>query len=53
VIVYDEEIPVRYYTLDFIHLTREGHAMIAAWLLPRIMAVVERREHAPGKLSGR
>ncbi|HEY8441085.1 MAG TPA: GDSL-type esterase/lipase family protein [Xanthobacteraceae bacterium] len=53
VIVYDEEIPVRYYTLDFIHLTREGHAMIAAWLLPRIMAVLERREHAPGKLSGR
>ena len=28
VIVYDEEIPVRYYTLDFIHLTREGHAMM-------------------------
>jgi acyl-CoA thioesterase-1 len=53
VIVYDEEIPVRYYTLDFIHLTREGHAMIAAWLLPRIMGIVGRREHAPGKLSGR
>ena len=26
VIVYDDEIPLRYYTLDFIHLTREGHA---------------------------
>jgi hypothetical protein len=25
-----DEIPLRYYTLDFIHLTREGHAMIAA-----------------------
>jgi hypothetical protein len=27
VIVYDDEIPLRYYTIDFIHLTREGHAM--------------------------
>jgi acyl-CoA thioesterase I len=43
VIVYDEEIPLRYYTLDFIHLTREGHAMIAAWLLPRVKTIVERR----------
>src|SRR5438874_2882702 len=43
VIVYDEEIPLRYYTLDFIHLTRAGHAMIAAALLPRVIAVVERR----------
>jgi acyl-CoA thioesterase-1 len=34
VIVYDEEIPLRYYTFDFIHLTDEGHAMIAATLLP-------------------
>jgi acyl-CoA thioesterase-1 len=38
VAIYDEEIPLRYYTLDFIHLTQEGHAMIAAALLPRIMA---------------
>jgi hypothetical protein len=56
VIVYDEEIPLRYYTLDFIHLTREGHAMIAAWLLPRIMAVAERRRGLAvhdGKLSRR
>ena len=43
VIVYDEEIPLRYYTFDFIHLTGEGHAMIAATLLPRIMAVIHRR----------
>jgi acyl-CoA thioesterase I len=43
VIVYDEGIPLRYYTLDFIHLTRAGHAMIAAALLPRVIAVVERR----------
>jgi acyl-CoA thioesterase-1 len=43
VIVYDEEIPLRYYTIDFIHLTREGHAMIASALLPRIMAILDRR----------
>ena len=42
VVTYDEEIPLRYYTLDFIHLTREGHAMIAAALLPRIMALAGR-----------
>jgi acyl-CoA thioesterase-1 len=29
VIVYDENIPLRYYTINFIHWTREGHAMIA------------------------
>jgi acyl-CoA thioesterase-1 len=43
VVVYDEEIPLRYYTLDFIHLTREGHAMIAAALLPRVLILIERR----------
>ena len=43
VIVYDEEIPLRYYAFDFIHLTGEGHAMIAATLLPRIMATINRR----------
>ena len=43
VIVYDDEIPLRYYTIDFIHLTREGHAMIAAALLPRVMTLIERR----------
>ena len=41
VIVYDDEIPLRYYTIDFIHLTPEGHAMIAAALLPRVMAILE------------
>jgi acyl-CoA thioesterase-1 len=43
VIVYDEEIPLRYYTIDFIHLTREGHAMIAAALLPQVMTILDRR----------
>ena len=43
VIVYDAEIPLRYYTLDFIHLTGEGHAMIAAALLPRVMTTIGRR----------
>ena len=42
VVVYDE-IPLRYYTLDFIHLTREGHAMIATALLPRVITLIERR----------
>lgn len=42
VIVYDENIPQRYYTLDFIHWTREGHAMIAAALLPRVLAMLDR-----------
>src|SRR5262249_41096936 len=28
VIVYDEWIPLRYRTLDFIHLTHEGHARV-------------------------
>jgi acyl-CoA thioesterase-1 len=56
VIVYDEEIPLRYYTLDFIHLTRAGHAMIASWLLPRVMAIIERRNGAAsthGRVSRR
>jgi acyl-CoA thioesterase I len=43
VIVYDENIPMRYYTIDFIHLTREGHAMIAAAVLPRVLAILDRR----------
>ncbi len=42
VVVYDEDIPLRYYTFDFIHLTREGHRMIAEALLPRIMALITR-----------
>jgi acyl-CoA thioesterase-1 len=40
VIVYDEQIPLRYYTLDFIHWTREGHALIAATLIPRVLATL-------------
>jgi acyl-CoA thioesterase-1 len=42
VVVFDEDIPLRYYTFDFIHLTREGHAMIAAALLPRVIAIAGR-----------
>ena len=41
VIVYDEEIPWRY-VFDGIHLTSEGHAMIATALLPRVMAFVRK-----------
>ena len=47
VIVYDEDIPLRYYTIDFIHLTREGHAMIAVTLLPKVVAIVNRRPTQP------
>jgi acyl-CoA thioesterase-1 len=47
VIVYDEPIPLRYYTLDFIHLTHEGHGMIAAALLPRVMEQAGRRSQRP------
>jgi acyl-CoA thioesterase-1 len=42
VIVYDDDIPLRYYALDFIHLTGEGHAMIATALLPRVMTTIGR-----------
>ena len=38
VIVYDEEIPWKY-VFDGIHLTPTGHQMIAASLLPRVMAL--------------
>lgn len=47
VIVYDEDIPLRFYTIDFIHLTREGHAMIAGTLLPRVAAIASRRPTQP------
>jgi acyl-CoA thioesterase-1 len=47
VIVYDDPIPLRYYTLDFIHLTHEGHGMIAAALLPRVMEQASRRSRRP------
>ena len=46
VIVYDDDIPLRYYALDFIHLTGEGHAMIAAALLPRVMQAIGRPAHS-------
>jgi acyl-CoA thioesterase I len=42
-IVYDEEIPPRYYAFDFIHLTADGHAFIASQLLPRVLAVIDPR----------
>jgi len=38
VIVYDEEIPWNY-VFDGIHLTPTGHRMIAASLLPKVMAL--------------
>ena len=43
VIVYDEVMPLQYRTLDLIHFTEQGHAIIAAALLPRVMEVLERR----------
>jgi len=46
VIVFDEDIPLRYRTIDSIHLTREGHAMIAAALLPRVLALIDRQRGA-------
>jgi acyl-CoA thioesterase I len=42
VIVYDNDIPWRY-VFDGIHLTPAGHQMIAAALLPRVLAVVNMR----------
>lgn len=49
VVVYDEEIPWRY-VFDGIHLTPEGHAMIANALLPRVLATIRsgRRPANPG-----
>lgn len=44
VIVYDEVIPSRYYAFDFIHLTEAGHAMIAASLMPQVLAIIRRRQ---------
>jgi acyl-CoA thioesterase I len=51
VIVYDDEIPLRYYALDFIHLTGEGHAMIAAALLPRVLTAIGRRSNTASPSS--
>jgi hypothetical protein len=36
VIVYDEVMPLQYRALDFIHFTQQGHAIIAAALLPQV-----------------
>jgi acyl-CoA thioesterase I len=43
VIVYDEEMPLRYRAFDLIHFTEQGHAIIAAALLPRVMEILEHR----------
>jgi acyl-CoA thioesterase I len=43
VIVYDEVMPLQYRALDLIHFTQQGHAIIAAALLPRVMEILERR----------
>jgi acyl-CoA thioesterase-1 len=43
VIVYDEVVAPRYYGFDRIHFTAEGHAMIAASLLPKVTAVARRQ----------
>src|SRR5262249_2332630 len=40
VIVFDPVIPSEYYAWDRIHLTVEGHAWIAASLLPQVLAVL-------------
>jgi acyl-CoA thioesterase-1 len=47
VIVYDEVMPLQYRTLDLIHFTEQGHAIIAAALLPRVMEILERRRGGP------
>ena len=44
VILWDEVIPSQYYAFDFIHLTNEGHAMIAESLLPRVLEIAKRRQ---------
>jgi acyl-CoA thioesterase-1 len=46
VIVFDQEMPARFYTLDFIHFTYDGHTHIATELLPRVIEVVQRRAKA-------
>jgi hypothetical protein len=46
VIVYDEEMPLRYRAFDLMHFTHQGHAIIAAALLPRVMEILDRRRSA-------
>ena len=43
VIVYDEVMPLQYRALDLVHFTEQGHAIIAAALLPRVMEILDRR----------
>src|SRR6266446_1849262 len=43
VIVYDEEMPLRYRGFDLMHFTHQGHAIIAAALVPRVMEILDRR----------
>lgn len=54
VIVFDPVIPPQYYAWDGIHLTVEGHAWIAASLLPQVLAAVRPAAKpltsAPGKV---
>jgi acyl-CoA thioesterase-1 len=45
VIVYDEEMPLRYRAFDLIHFTYEGHSMIAAAVLPRVIEILDRRRN--------
>jgi len=49
VIVYDEEMPLRYRAFDLMHYTYQGHAIIAAALLPRVMATFQ----SPSAVNGR
>src|SRR5437764_11718940 len=43
VIVYDEEMPLRYRAFDLMHFTHQGHAIIAAALVPRVIEILDRR----------
>jgi len=51
VIVYDEEIPWKY-VFDGIHLTPAGHRMIAAALLPKVMALASGKPAPRSPRSG-
>ena len=40
VLLYEDEVGRRYYGFDGIHLTPEGHAAVAAALLPRVLTLL-------------
>ena len=40
ILVYEDEVARRYYGFDAVHLTEEGHAVVAAALLPRVLALL-------------